>query len=599
VISTARAQAFVAIGNVAEMDGRMMPIAARVKIPQLGDRAIGIRPSSKIIDKRTTNLDKDQGEISVSFLRHVSKDFTFTEDVVRERGPETLPYRFRPESELFRATESFQSPPKGKNRRGHHSAHISCCFLQEKAVDDHPGYAAKTKGAVQLHLEQRRLKSREKKKKHSSHVTSASTRNSTDKGILWEEYILDKLSISAAEHLAHKASGEERERLFQIIAERKEQTRSSMSDVLQFHAIKDSHTDHDNVNKPLLGLTAYTQSAEPKQQDYRDEIIRKGAFPIYQKDHGIIRLNSNLEYEKQLRASYPQEPKSYSVSVSQLKSPNCLVKGHQRWRELPLLLEDETGRDWNPPNQLRLQSIPRVDKTSQRKLTKATSGIQIAEELHAQWGFKPKWTSTTAEQLSCDMRSINDSVKIAAISACAYATRLGLNDKVQDNGCVLPADLQQGIIDALTNENERVRMAAAVTLFTLDMPSPQGQVVLLETLNGGQSDRWTAAQCLARAGVGDISVIQELVRHLTSDAPKQQIAAKLLIRLSHKEALVQSLIAEQLNSTSWQERGASCSLIPSLSPPLSKVPSNTFTVCSIFVMVSTGSDSKDGLFNVE
>ena len=60
--------------------------------------------------------------------------------------------------------------------------------------------------------------------------------------------------------------------------------------------------------------------------------------------------------------------------------------------------------------------------------------------------------------------------------------------------------------------------------------------MLLETLNcGGQGDSWTAAQCLARVGIGEIPVIQELVRHLTSDGPKHQIAAKLLIRLSHKE----------------------------------------------------------------
>ena len=318
-----------------------MPVAARVKIPQLGERTIGIRPASKIVEKRTTNLDKDQGEVSVSFLRHVSKNFTFTEDVVRERGPETFPYRFYPESELFQAMESSRSLPKTRNRRGHHSAHISCCFLQGEAVNDHPGCIAKTKEAFQLHLEPQRLKSREKKRRQSSHVTSAL--NGTNKGIVWEEYILDKLSLSAAEHLAHKASGEERERLFRILAERREQTKSSLSapesGVLPSHIPNGSHTGHDNVNEPLVGLTAYTQSGEPKQRDYKDDIIRKGAFPIYQRERDIIRLNNKLEYEKQLRISYPQEPKSYSDDVKQLKSPNCLVKGHQRWRELPVLLE--------------------------------------------------------------------------------------------------------------------------------------------------------------------------------------------------------------------------------------------------------------------
>lgn len=328
-----------------------MSVASGVTIPQLGERTVVIKPATNVPDKPVYNLDKDKGEIPRSYLREISRHFTFTEDVVRERGPETLPYRFHPEPELFHARELYHSQPKligpvGRhNPRGPPLSHIPCCFSKGGGLEEAARWRAKSKEARRRRSHT--SKSNENQMGLTGHVISTSDSvtglSTRDRDSRWEEFILTKLSHSAAELIAHRASGEEKEKLLRIVTKRREKANlpsSTENFALASHTVSDTQTSVTSVDEPKLGLTAYSRAACPNLREFKDEVFMKGALPVHQRERShTIRLDNELEYEKRLRVSYPQEPGCYSVDAEQLGKPRRVVKGQQRWRELPALLE--------------------------------------------------------------------------------------------------------------------------------------------------------------------------------------------------------------------------------------------------------------------
>ena len=316
-----------------------MPVAPQVTIPQLGERILRIKKAPEIVNKSTYNLEKEMVAIPALYLREISRDFTFTEDVVRERGPETLPYPFYPEAELFQTRDLLRSQTKYKRSTGRQTprSHNPRHFFQGENFETHTNSRQDSNKTSQQTQRSHTSKTREKTKGVSSHVTPSSSHShaylSLNDDKIWEEVILTKLSHSSAERLASRGSGDTRERRLLVGRETRERENVNAP---QSHKRGNSHAAYD---EPTLGLTCYTQAAEPKQRNYRDEVVMKQLLPVHQSEDDRIRLDNDTVYEKRLAVSFPQEPKQYSTDTEQFGTPKYIIHGHRRWKALPVLTE--------------------------------------------------------------------------------------------------------------------------------------------------------------------------------------------------------------------------------------------------------------------
>ena len=102
----------------------------------------------------------------------------------------------------------------------------------------------------------------------------------------------------------------------------------------------------------------------------------------------------------------------------------------------------------------------------------------------------------------------------------------------------------------------------------------QARHILRRVIRSGQApERWAAAQCLAHAGVCDSYVVGELVQQVFSceNVVKFEQCVSLMAKLSKTTTIVHSMVAEQLNSTSWRHRIVACRVLPRLSGTINKV----------------------------
>ncbi|KAK2176194.1 hypothetical protein NP493_676g00001 [Ridgeia piscesae] len=163
-----------------------------------------------------------------------------------------------------------------------------------------------------------------------------------------------------------------------------------------------------------------------------------------------------------------------------------------------------------------------------------------------------RYADTTPDDLIRDMADIHVHIKLKAITTCARAAeyrpppQLGIHlDKDKDGASVvklLPEELFVALECCLDDQNDQVKRAAAITLYTLERPVPKAETMLRSALREAVNvDRWAAAQCLAYYGECDSEV-----------------------------TLVHSMLAEQLNSSSWRHRVMTCNILPKLQGNINK-----------------------------
>lgn len=130
-------------------------------------------------------------------------------------------------------------------------------------------------------------------------------------------------------------------------------------------------------------------------------------------------------------------------------------------------------------------------------------------------------------------------------------------------------EVVQKIESLLDAEMERVRVAASIILWCLkeEEDSMILHVLLTASKSGSYAERWAAVQTLAINNICNVTVVKELFNHLCSSSlsnHKDEKCMKLLSDLSSHSNLVHAVLAEQLNSKSWNEQLTACQVLPLL-----------------------------------
>uniref|UniRef100_H2ZHV4 Condensin complex subunit 1 C-terminal domain-containing protein n=1 Tax=Ciona savignyi TaxID=51511 RepID=H2ZHV4_CIOSA len=128
----------------------------------------------------------------------------------------------------------------------------------------------------------------------------------------------------------------------------------------------------------------------------------------------------------------------------------------------------------------------------------------------------------------------------------------------------LPEVLLEAVRRRLEDSHGRVRLAAALCLYTLSQCDKVVEDILQHNLqNGVPTDRMACAQCLALNGSTDAKVVHLLIQMLL-ETDQQSQATALLAHVSQHTRLVHSLLAEQLNSSSWKDKVVACNVLSQL-----------------------------------
>ncbi|XP_046557272.1 LOW QUALITY PROTEIN: HEAT repeat-containing protein 4-like [Haliotis rubra] len=309
-----------------------------------------------------------------------------------------------------------------------------------------------------------------------------------------------------------------------------------------------------------------------------------GAQQVYcQSDQDKIVMENDNKYKKRLQKEYPHSTECWftesesEVKVTQDPDKGKINKGLRRWKELPEPVDDtvEVLNIVPPGYDPEFHRSP--DPTT-RRITKLNASLmQIIEEWRSKWHLSGQFADSSPMDLIRDMADIQPHVRLKAVSTVAKAAeykppeeagiQLEYQDKQATTATHLPDEIFVALNYLLEDEHDRVQKAAAITLYSLNHPSDKAECILRDTLQGENGvDRWAAAQCLAHFGVCDSDVVGEIIKQLldTEDSIKHEQAIMLLSKISYNSTLVHSLVAEQLNSTSWRHKVIACKILPTL-----------------------------------
>ncbi|ESP00441.1 hypothetical protein LOTGIDRAFT_238549 [Lottia gigantea] len=299
----------------------------------------------------------------------------------------------------------------------------------------------------------------------------------------------------------------------------------------------------------------------------------------------IVMANQN-KYIKQLQIAYPDVEKWCPRNEENQEDTEQFIipsKGARRWKSLPKPVDDT--RDvlkCLPPGTEPVPVIPSDAKTKKVKQQNPALS-QIIDEWRSKWQLSGQFADSNPHDLLRDMADIQPHVRLKAIATVAKSTEYkapeedGILLEYQDQQIDAVSRLPEFLFDALNclleDKHEQVKKAAAVTLYTLNKPSDKAEAVLRELLlSESPSDRWTAAQCLAHFGVCDSDVAGEVITQLlaTEDSIKHEQCKQLLAKMSASTTLIHSMVAEQLNSSSWRHRVIACKIFPALDGTINK-----------------------------
>ncbi|XP_067657047.1 HEAT repeat-containing protein 4-like isoform X2 [Haliotis asinina] len=309
-----------------------------------------------------------------------------------------------------------------------------------------------------------------------------------------------------------------------------------------------------------------------------------GAQQVYCKsDQDKIVMENDNKYKKRLQKEYPHSPECWfpesesEGKVTQDPDKSKIKKGLRRWKDLPEPVDDtvEVLNIVPPGYDPEFHRSP--DPTT-RRITKLNASLmQIIEEWRSKWHLSGQFADSSPMDLIRDMADIQPHVRLKAVSTVAKAAeykppeeagiQLEYKDKQAATATNLPDEIFVALNYLLEDEHDRVQKAAAITLYSLNHPSEKAECILRDTLLGENGvDRWAAAQCLAHFGVCDSDVVGEIIKQLldTEDSIKHEQAIMLLSKISYNSTLVHSLVAEQLNSTSWRHKVIACKILPTL-----------------------------------
>lgn len=319
---------------------------------------------------------------------------------------------------------------------------------------------------------------------------------------------------------------------------------------------------------------------------------------------GLIVTGTDTEYKKYKQEEYPPVPDEWYPTLSEeqgtFESENSPVKkeapkirkldkGFVRWTALPEMVMDTKTAV--------MGDFHRIDDEAPSSPNKMTSAAEksslekIFELWQVRWQLTSRLNHSSVEDIFLDMTDLHPNVRCSAV---VMATKIGIQCKCsssnrneslkliarKNNKNELP-NLLDTIISAvqcmLGDPHENVKMAAALAMFCLEEKNEKAESVIRDCLiSDNLLKRWVAAQCLGHAGYCDSDVISEIIQQIFASTDMDQVAqgTHLLIKLSRQSSLIQSLVAEHLNSSRWQSKVMACQIFPQLHSEISKDISN-------------------------
>ncbi|XP_071828590.1 HEAT repeat-containing protein 4-like isoform X2 [Apostichopus japonicus] len=326
-----------------------------------------------------------------------------------------------------------------------------------------------------------------------------------------------------------------------------------------------------------------------------------GAEQLFRSNKSQILMSSGNLYQTHNQQSYPIDPDNWHEEAnsrkgkqkkkkrkrenSSSKKAEVIQKGHSKWSKLPEAIQEEVMSVHEAGYDPEAHREPSPSTLRNHRENPAL--VRLVDEWRSKWNLSNKWYDSSVEDLERDLKDLNEHVRLQAVATIARAStyrpapepgipvkdtisrfrRQRSDQTANDSQGILPETLVKSIEGALHDSSHRVRVTAAITLYTLSRPNEEAKALLNNIIRTGTPpERWAAAQCLAHAGVCDSYVVGELVNQLFSseDIVKHEQCVTHLSKLSQNSSIVHSMVAEQLNSTSWRRRIVACKVLPRL-----------------------------------
>lgn len=351
------------------------PLAPQLSIPQQPKVSTKGQPLAKLADVFSQFhpvTDKSSKDISKSYLKKISSGLAFNEDVLHDRAPHTLPYREDELNVLFRT--GGLSHAKGNivgvvgrhDPRGAVRKHALCHLKGPRKLK--PLRRSKTTPASCV-TDKGKLISATSNVKGSLSSTDKLASKQPSKHE-WDEFVLACLSKSTAQWIINEqSSGNDKDRLKSFfekrIKEKEDELHVASDNSLAPDADERTQTSAKKEPKakksqqalethytPSFTLPSSVGSKKLQSENIFQQELLGGAQPVPSKkpsesSYIVLDTNEKLKFKKQLQENYPKESKVWYSSertsgkkkVRSHQKPKKLVKGLQRWQELPVVVQ--------------------------------------------------------------------------------------------------------------------------------------------------------------------------------------------------------------------------------------------------------------------
>ncbi|XP_066478961.1 HEAT repeat-containing protein 4 [Tiliqua scincoides] len=335
-----------------------------------------------------------------------------------------------------------------------------------------------------------------------------------------------------------------------------------------------------------VGKYSYTTS-----NVFEQELYFGTAKIVHQKSKkNHIVMDNHDEYRKHLCQHYPRPPETWSFRPQKrtIGSPQKVQKGAIPWIALPTIIENFaqlTKADVVIPQRRKRVSFQMSEKDLSLDLRIRKT---MLEQWKTAWKLAPRWQAATIEGLMRDLTDIQVQNRLKAVVICASAV-LERPDPVkessEDSVIGLEADARRLEIqdipekidpllrNTLSDKDSHVRMAAAVCYYAIGKQNEVAQAIMKHALiNGNAADNWAAAQALGMEGIASFQVVKTILSQIfdQKDDAREEQACLLLSQLSKQTALVQCLLASELNSYQWKNRVLACKVFSRIPGSVSK-----------------------------
>lgn len=351
----------------------LAPLAPSFGVPQrqkLSTKDGG--PLAKLADVYTQHhpvTDKSSKDISRSYLKKISTGLAFNEDVLQDRAPHTLPYNEDELNTVFRTGGLCHAKGPSIGLVGRHDTrgvvkrHALCHLKGPRKLK--PLRGSKTSPAI-TDIE-RTIPATTKTK-----VTQSFTENTLSQGSSqheWDEFVLACLSKSTAQWIiSEQSTGSDKERLSSFYEKRIKEMEETLpsKELSEGATVNEKQTTAKKKLKeekksqqaleihytPSFTLSPAVGSKKLETDNIFQQELLGGAQPVSSKKNSessfiVLDTNDKLKFQKQLQENYPQDSKvwysskgsSAKVKEKPEKKPKKLVKGLQRWKELPVVVQ--------------------------------------------------------------------------------------------------------------------------------------------------------------------------------------------------------------------------------------------------------------------